>query len=261
MGTYAKYPLMLNKELNYNNKVAMLKVLARAKETFERPKMMHFIFSFSTQDFETDGFCQRFKECFSSEIRVLNKGRKNTNGSLRLENKLEMERCKITGIKFKRKNLLKNRDIPNIEIIYSIEAKILAPKRKLALRKNHKVDAVYYHVHFMLICDVKKANHYSYTEIKICTNNALTRIKGVQDLNDVNARYGFLKLRDKRSTIKVGDEFKSLYWHDLHSEYEDAIIRASYLTKVEQKELLPEKFFNNSFGHTRASRSKKEPVT
>lgn len=257
MSSYIKYPLMLNKVLNYNNKVAMLKVLARAKETFERPKMMHFIFSFDLQDFETDGLCQRFKECFSSEIRALNKGRKKTNASLRLENKLEMEHCRITGDEFKRKGLLKIRGIPNVEIIYSVEAKIPTTKRKFALTKNTKVEPVYYHVHFMLICDVKKANEYSHTEIKICTNNALTRIKGVQDLNDVNDRYGFLKLRDKRSTIKVGGEFKSLYWHDLHSEYEDAIIRASYLTKVEQKELLPEKFFNNSFGHTRAPRSKK----
>jgi len=248
---------MLNRELSYKNKVAMLKVMARSKESFERPKMMHFVFSFDVNAFETDGFCQKFKECFSSEIRLLNKNRIAINNSLRKENKLEMADCKITGNKFKRKNLLKIRDVPNVEIIYSVEAKIPAIKRKPKLRKNPKVNPVYYHVHFMLICDVGKANQYSYTEIKICTNKALTRIKGVEDLSGVNARYGFLKLRDKRSTIKVGDDFKSLYWHDLHSEYEDAIIRASYLTKIEQKELLPEKFFNNSFGHTRAPRLKK----
>lgn len=259
MGAYEKYPLMLNKELSYKNKVAMLRVLARAKKNLERPKMMHFIFAFDVNNFETDGFCQRFKESFSSEVRMLNKGRKNTNASLKKKNKLEMERCKITGDEFKRKNLLKIRGVPDIEIIYSVEAKIPTDKRKIALRKA-KVDSVYYHVHFMLICDVKKANQYSHTEIKICTNNALARIKGVQDLNDVNDRYGFLKLRDKRSTIKVGGEFKSLYWHDLHTEYEDAIIRASYLTKIEQKELLPEKFFNNSFGHTRAPRLIRESV-
>lgn len=260
MGSYEKYPLMLNKELNYRNKVAMLGVLARAKEQLENPRMMHFIFSFDVNSFETDGFCQRFKECFASEIRGINKGREAINASLKLANKQEKERCMLTGELFKRKGLRKVRDVPNVEIIYSIEAKVIRTNSKARFRKSPEKLPIYYHVHFMLICDIKKANHYSYTEIKICTNKALARIKGVQDLDTVNPRYGFLKMRDERSTIKAGEKFKSLYWHDLHSEYEDAIIRASYLTKTEQKELLPEKFFNNSFGHTRAKKSKIEPA-
>lgn len=260
MGSYAKYPLMLNKELNYRNKVAMLAVLARAKEELQNPKMMHFIFSFDVNTFETDGFCQKFKECFTSEIKAINKGREELNASLKLENKQNKEHSLLTGEPFKRRGLRKLRDVPNVEIIYSIEAKIIKTKRMARFRKALEKPHIYYHVHFMLICDVKKANHYSYTEIKICTNKALARIKGVQSLDDVDPRYGFLKMRDKRSTITAGGTFKSLYWHDLHSEYEDAIIRASYLTKIEQKELLPEKFFNNSFGHTRARKSKKEPV-
>lgn len=250
---------MLNKSLNYNNKVAMLKVLARAKANFEAPRMMHFIFGFSPNSFETDGFCQKFKECFYSEIRALNKGRPQVNAERRKINKENI----LLDAKSKRISLLKTRPIPDVELIYSIEAKEIKSRESqtVLFRKKPIGKKIYYHVHLMLICDVGKAKYYSQTEIKMCTNKALSRIGGVQDLSSVSVRYGFLKMRDKRSKIKACDEYLSAYWHDLHEEYEDAIIRASYLTKVEQKELLPAKFFNNSFGHTRTPRAKKETAT
>jgi hypothetical protein len=43
-----------------------------------------------------------------------------------------------------------------------------------------------------------------------------------------------------------------LEWHDLKTELDDAICRASYLCKLDQKDLLPDEFKRgNSFGHTR----------
>jgi len=66
---------------------------------------------------------------------------------------------------------------------------------------------------------------------------------------------GFLKQRNKKTSIKIG-EFKDLKWHDLKTELDDAICRASYLCKLDQKDLLPDEFKRgNSFGHTRPPRS------
>lgn len=255
---YEKYPKMLNRDMSYLNKVAMLKVLSRSRDNFLSPRMMHFVVGFDINTFETDRLCQRFKEAFESEVRRLNKPRKPENKRRKDSNAINKIEAKEKGTVYKKQHLLRERSIPNIELIYSVEAKI--PKKNNSmkpLRKNLLMKPeVYYHIHIMLICDVGH-NAYSHTEIKMCTNNALARIEGLQSLSEVNNRYGFLKQRDKRTTVKAEGKFLSLYWHDLKLEYEDAVIRASYLCKLEQKSLLPERYANNSFGHTRVRRQPK----
>jgi hypothetical protein len=63
--------------------------------------------------------------------------------------------------------------------------------------------------------------------------------------------FGFLKFSNKKTSIKVG-VLLDLKWHDLKTELDDAICRASYLFKLDQKDLLPDEFKRgNSFGHTR----------
>ena len=73
---------------------------------------------------------------------------------------------------------------------------------------------------------------------------------------------GFLRYRDCKSTIQAQDaskaengNFINKYGHDLKTEFNDAMIRASYLCKSEQKDLLPDELKRYSFGHTRPSRA------
>ena len=102
-------------------------------------------------------------------------------------------------------------------------------------------------------------------------NKALNRIDGFEklifngDFDIVKASdgytfgEGFLKFRDKNSTIYADDAtFHDIRCHDLKTEFKDAAIRASYLCKSSQKKELPERYKgsnNQTFGGTRKLRA------
>lgn len=231
----------------------MLKVLTRAKATMINPRMFHFISEIVEPEQFPKKFIQTFKEKFESEIRVRNRQRK-------LEWQMKQEKSEV-----RKKSYLQARKIPNIEMIYSIESSwkdIPHPNEKLA-EFGEMVKIKYLHIHMMVIVDIGH-NDYGHTELMICGNKAISRISGLQEVHyegftcykdGKENHYGFMKPRDKKSTIKSG-EYLDRYWHDLKLEFEDAVIRASYLCKTTQKQELPEIFKRgNSFNVTRPSRA------
>lgn len=182
-----------------------------------------------------------------------------------IKEKFKSEWKKFEKARHARNQLARKRHLPNMELFYSIETKdidnpnfeLFNPDQPLKLRYNH--------IHIMLIVDVG-SHRYDRKEITSITNKALNRIHGVKKLvieddftitteDGRSMNRGFLKFRDPRSTTKTDDEFLDLYWHDLKLEFEDALIRASYLCKSEQKALLPERF-KNSFNVTRIRRQR-----
>ena len=220
---------ILNKDMDYQNLVSMLNVLTRAKVTMIKPLMYQFISEIDIATFQTDGFIQKLKEVFASEIRKRNKQRIKENAKAR------------------------NRQIPKIEMIYGIETK-----------PHNDNEGLYHHIHIMLVADAGH-NDYGKKEIMIAVNKALSRVKGLQQVHyDDNGVigvkdgkdnfYGLLQPRDSSSTIKHS-EYLSLLCHDLKQEFNDAVIRASYLCKTTQKELLPERFKKMNFNVTRVKRN------
>ena len=225
---------ILNKDTDYQNLVSMLNVLSRATTTMNTPLMFHFVSQIDIDLFKTERFIQKFKECFISEVKLRNKQRKKDNSTLRTR-----------------------RVIPDIEMIYSIESK----------PSKYNPDELYNHIHIMLIID---SNHSLYGEIELTkiVNKTLSRINGLQKIEYehdgvVGVKdhkpnfYGLLKPRDCNSQIKPCDnyEYKSLFCHNLKTEFLDAVIRASYLCKTTQKELLPDRFKKMNFNVTRIKRN------
>jgi hypothetical protein len=223
-----------------NNLDSMLNVLSRSKGSMLNPKMMHFVCPIEDFDILPKKFIQDFKEKFESEWRKDEKS--------------------------ERRKALRSRRLPKIEMIYSIEAKdIKNPNYYWGDAENSHVTFRYNHVHIMLIVDIGH-KRYGWREISVLANKALNRINGIQSLTieddftmtskdgEHTTSYGFLKPRSRKCIFNNGEKVKGFYWHDLKTEFDDAVIRASYLCKSEQKALLPERFASNSFNVTRAAR-------
>jgi len=236
---YRGYRVLKKADIKDNLR-SMFNVVSRCRDTMIKPRMMHYVCEIDDFDIFPQKFIQSFKEKFESEWKKFEKGRHIRNPGAR------------------------KRRLPNLELFYSIEAKDIDNPNFEAFNADQPAKIRYNHIHIMLIVDVG-SNIYNRKEITSITNKALNRIHGVKKLvieddftitteDGHKMSHGFLKFRDTRSTTKTDDEFLDLYWHDLKQEFEDALIRASYLCKSEQKALLPERFQNSSFNVTRAAR-------
>lgn len=237
---YKGYRILRKADIRDNVR-SMFAVLTRCKECMVAPRMMHFVCEIEDFDILPHKFVQSFKERFESEWRVNERRR-----SLQYPN-------------------ARKRVLPRIEMINSIEAKNINNPLFNELDPDQPPKLRFNHIHIMLIVDVG-SNLYGNKEITSISNRALNRINGIRKLiieddfhitnDDGNSQNrGFLKFRDKNSTTRTSEEFLNYYWHDLKAEFEDAVIRASYLCKSEQKSLLPERFSNSSFSVTRKPRT------
>ena len=188
--------------------------------------MMHFVAKIEDfNSFEKTRFTQIFKAKFTSNMKQWNKERNAT---------AKVKRTKL----------------PDFHLFYSLESKILYGSK-------------YNHIHLMVIFDTNH-NDYGHKELQIAVTKSLSSMSGVEKLTYNKSRTiftqscgrelttGFLKLRNRKSTIRVGKlSDVTLAWHDLKTELLDAVCRASYLCKLDQKDLLPEETKKSSFGHTR----------
>lgn len=223
--------LILRKDFDRRNLEQVIYIASWCRNNMKKPRMMHFALEIDEQiaKFNSRRFTQSLKEKFASQIKGYNKGR-----ALEGKNK---------------------KPVPPMHIVFSIESKYLKPYDPFP----------YLHIHVLVFIDILH-NLYSPKELSICITKALSEIHGLEKLDfresetifykDNKKRpFGFLKFRNKNTSIKVG-EFIDLRWHDLKAEFDDAICRASYLCKLDQKDLLPDEFKRgNSFGHTRPPRS------
>jgi len=231
MKMYKGYEV-LNKADIEDNLDSMITILNRAREEMTKPLMFHFVVGLTSPDDVPSKLTQSIKEKFTSEIKKNHKARK-ANGA-------------------------RKRRTPKIELFYSIET-----KEKLS-------GGLYDHIHIMFIVDAGH-NVFGSNELSILINKSLNRIDGFEklvfndDFNIVKASddypfgEGFLKFRDKGSTIYADDAtFHDIRCHDLKTEFNDAVIRASYLCKSSQKKELPERYQgsnNQTFGGTRKPRA------
>jgi len=231
MKMYKGYEV-LNKADIEDNLDSMITILNRAREEMTKPLMFHFVVGLTSPDDVPSKLTQSIKEKFTSEIKKNHKARK-ANGA-------------------------RKRRTPKIELFYSIET-----KEKLS-------GGLYDHIHIMFIVDAGH-NVFGSNELSILINKSLNRIDGFEklvfndDFNIVKASddypfgEGFLKFRDKASTIYADDAtFHDIRCHDLKTEFNDAVIRASYLCKSSQKKELPERYQgsnNQTFGGTRKPRA------
>ena len=232
MKMYKGYEV-LNKADIEDNLDSMLTILNRAREEMIKPLMFHFVMEITSPDDVPSKLTQSIKEKFTSEINKNHKARK-ANGA-------------------------RARKTPKVELFYSIET------------KEKKVSGeLYDHIHIMFIVDAGH-NAFRSKELGILINKALNRIDGFEklifngDFDIVKASdgytfgEGFLKFRDKNSTIYADDAtFHDIRCHDLKTEFKDAVIRASYLCKSSQKKELPERYKgsnNQTFGGTRKLRA------
>lgn len=219
------YPI-LNRDFDRRNLSSVIDLISWSSSNLKTPKMMHFVLEIEDPDvFDTNRFCQRFKEKLFSCLRERNRERN-------------------------KKTTPRRTKLPNIELFFSIESKYI-----------RESPLPYLHLHLMVIFDTNH-NDYGYKELSIAVTRALSNIPGLESLafdpkrtiflkGSYELKYGFLKFRNEKSSVRVGS-FKNLYWHDLKTELADAVCRASYLCKLDQKEMLPIKFQRgNSFGHTR----------
>lgn len=210
----------------------VIKMAEWCAENMRTPRMMHFICELDTEGYEvfiSRRFCQNFRRQFIRELKQY-----DAEERLHLLNR-------------------RKRKLPPFHMIYSIEAKYL----------NKTDPQPYIHIHILLFIDIlHKA--YNAKEISIMATKALSSIRGIKSLYfdhdnkvfiDQNKKLasGFLKYRVDNP--KVLGTIKNHNWHDLKTELDDAICRASYLCKTEQKVYLPPELNrNNSFGHTRIIR-------
>lgn len=222
--------LTLRKDFDRRNLEQVIHIASWCNANMKTPKMMHYVLEIEDELlFNSRRFTQSLKEKFASQIKGYNKGR-----ALEGKNK---------------------KPVPPMHIVFSIESKYLKPS----------IPVPYLHIHVLVFIDTLH-NLYGPNELNICITKALSKIHGLEQLhfNEDEAIFykdnrkrpiGFLKQRNKKTSIKIG-EFKDLKWHDLKTELDDAICRASYLCKLDQKDLLPDEFKRgNSFGHTRPPRS------
>ena len=223
---------VLNKADIEDNLDSMLTILNRARKEMIKPLMFHFVVEITSPDDVPSKLTQSIKEKFTSEINKNHKARK-ANGA-------------------------RARNTPKVEFFYSIET------------KARDSGELYNHIHIMFIVDAGH-NAFRSKELGILINKALNRINGFEklifngDFDIVKASdgytfgEGFLKFRDKNSTIYADDAtFHDIRCHDLKTEFKDAVIRASYLCKSSQKKELPERYKgsnNQTFGGTRKLRA------
>lgn len=218
--------LILKKDFDRRNLEQVIHIASWCSNNMKTPRMMHFALEIEDEVlFNSRRFTQSLKEKFASQIKAYNKIRA-------LDEKSQ-------------------KPIPPMHIVFSIESKYLKPSNPVP----------YLHIHVLVFIDTLH-NLYSSKELNICITKALSKIHGLEQLHfnkDESIFYkdnrkrplGFLKLRNNKTSIKVG-EFIDLKWHDLKIELDDAICRASYICKLDQKDLLPDEFKRgNSFGHTR----------
>ena len=219
--------LTLRKDFDRRNLEQVIHIASWCRNNMKKPRMMHFALEIDEKiaKFNSRRFTQSLKERFATQINAYNKVRA-------LDGKSQ-------------------KPIPPMHIVFSIESKYLKPYDPFP----------YLHIHVLVFIDILH-NLYSPKELSICITKALSKIHGLEELDfresetifykDNRKRpFGFLKLRNDKTSIKVG-EFLDLRWHDLKAEFDDAICRASYLCKLDQKDLLPDEFKRgNSFGHTR----------
>ena len=231
MKMYKGYEV-LNKADIEDNLDSMITILNRAREEMTKPLMFHFVVGLTSPDDVPSKLTQAIKEKFTSEINKNHKARK-VNGA-------------------------RARKTPKVEFFYSIET------------KARDSGELYNHIHIMFIVDAGH-NVFGSKELGILINKSLNRIDGFEklvfndDFNIVKASddypfgEGFLKFRDKGSTIYADDAtFHDIRCHDLKTEFNDAVIRASYLCKSSQKKELPERYQgsnNQTFGGTRKPRA------
>ncbi len=231
MKMYKGYEV-LNKADIEDNLDSMITILNRAREEMTKPLMFHFVVGLTSPDDVPSKLTQSIKEKFTSEINKNHKARK-VNGA-------------------------RARKTPKVEFFYSIET------------KPRDSGELYNHIHIMFIVDAGH-NVFGSKELGILINKALNRIDGFEklifngDFDIVKASdgytfgEGFLKFRDKNSTIYADDAtFHDIRCHDLKTEFKDAVIRASYLCKSSQKKELPERYKgsnNQTFGGTRKLRA------
>lgn len=236
---------VLRKADKIRNVQEVKKVLSRCVTEMKTPKMMHFIIEFDESKLPSK-IIQKIKESYQSEFIKFERER-----LVRLETKQEVKRSKDYRVR-KRKPF-------DLEMIYSLEAKMLK------LKDINSKPYQYNHIHFMFIADFGD-NRFNYKEVITILNRTLSRlpftvpINVIDDFNYIGFygynKCGYLRCRDSRSTNQASDaDFTELRGHDLKSEFKDAIIRASYLCKSEQKNLLPDELKRYSFGHTRPSRA------
>lgn len=239
---------VLNKADRSHNVQATREVLERCRKNMKSPRMMHFIVEFKADQLPTK-IIQKIKETYISQFKNFEKER---DARLINSNNLKLDDKKIENYK------VRKRKPADIEIIYSIESKMI---------KSFKYD----HIHLMFIVDFGN-NRFEYREIVSIINRTLNKLPFVVQLeSESDFSYigyhgenecGFLRYRDCKSTIQAQDaskaengNFINKYGHDLKTEFNDAMIRASYLCKSEQKDLLPDELKRYSFGHTRPSRA------
>jgi hypothetical protein len=168
--------------------------------------------------FETEGFVRRFKRGFEQYLCKLNKSRPP--------------------------EIRTRKNIPDLQLFYSIESKYT--------KITHPEDGIppFLHMHIMIIAD-KDNNRYGFTELNNAINDSLFRIEGIKPPDD-KQNLGALKMRDKYTSVRADDtDFSERRYHDLKTEFNDAICRASYLCKLDQKDLLPKRFKQQSFGRTK----------
>lgn len=203
---------------------SMFNVISRANKNMIQPRMMHYIAEINQVELFPKKFIQALKEKFKSEWKKHEKRRRL------------------------RSNNARKRKIPELEIIYSLESKIIFRDDGTGEPYPYR----YNHIHIMLIVDIGHGR-YGKKEINHIFNRTLNRIQGLEtkDLeNDFSI--GFLKFRKREYLI---NEYQDLYWHDLKNEFADAVKRASYLCKSSQKSLLPSRFSSCSFNVTREKKT------
>ena len=240
---------VLNKADRDHNLVATRQVLERCVHTMKSPRMMHFIVEFDIALIPSK-IIQKIKETYHSQFKKFEKERHP-----RLKDSHDAKLLKDQNENYR----VRKRKPTDIEIIYSIESKIME-------NNGYKYD----HIHFMFIVDF--GNHrYGYREMMSIINRTLNKtpfVKPLESENDFSYigyngenECGFFRYRDVNSTTQAPDvvkdsngKFMDKYGHNLKVEFNDAMIRASYLCKSEQKDLLPEHIKRYSFGHTRAPR-------
>ena len=217
---------ILRKDFDRRNLEQVIHIASWCSNNMKTPKMMHYVVEIEDELlFNSRRFTQSLKEKFTSQIKAYNKERASDGKS--------------------------QKPTPPMHIVFSIESKYLKPS----------IPVPYLHIHVLVFIDTLH-NLYGPNELNICITKALSKMHGLEQLHfneDESIFYkdnrkrpvGFLKFRNDKSSIKVG-KFEDLKWHNLKTELGDAICRASYLCKLDQKDLLPDEFKRgNSFGHTR----------
>ena len=217
---------ILRKDFDRRNLEQVIHITSWCSNNMKTPKMLHYVIEIEDELlFNSRRFTQSLKEKFTSQIKAYNKERASDGKS--------------------------QKPIPPMHIVFSIESKYLKPS----------IPVPYLHIHVLVFIDTLH-NLYGFDEINICINKSLSKIHGLESLwfNDESKGFhkedkkmylGFFKKRNDKTLIKVG-KFEDKEWHNLKTELDDAICRASYLCKLDQKDLLPDEFKRgNSFGHTR----------